>query len=78
MLYHLIEVNGIDKFKDLTNHPLTARMCTNMGLEPRQVLPLGLHGDGAPFQALLLLLKRSGFKAVLHRQRLDCCNDAKI
>ena len=56
VLHHLLKTNGhaLQSYAADPNSPLGGVVrdsCSRTGLDPTTVLPIGLHGDGAPFAA---------------------------
>ena len=51
VLRHLLEANGLAKILEFISQELTKSFCDTTGCDPAVTLPIGLHGDGAPFAA---------------------------
>ena len=51
VLWKLHTTNGIDKFKAFIDTEMTKEFCTTFNADPLTTFAIGLHGDGAPFQA---------------------------
>jgi hypothetical protein len=51
VLWKLHATNGVDKFKTFIDTEMTKEFCTTFQTDPRSTFAIGLHGDGAPFQA---------------------------
>ena len=51
VLHHLLKKNGLARLLEFTDEKLVREFCEAMGCDPAFILPLGLHGDGAPFAA---------------------------
>ena len=51
VLWKLYSTNDLDKFKTFIEHQMTKEFCETFNTDPGSTFPIGLHGDGAPFQA---------------------------